>query len=134
MQLALPLLFVLVALSQWLLGRAKRNLTIEDKARLADITFRPWWVMLVFAAIFSIWSFGFRSIPHQWYWASLLGLMLAVFAVSVASAAIQWRALVRSEIAQHYVRTQLWTSVVIYTAMLLFFAALLYDARILRHR
>src|SRR5436190_374586 len=116
-RLALPLLFIVVAFTQWLLARAKRSLSIEDKARLTDATFRPWWVMLVFAAIFLVWSFGFESVPRQWHWLSLVGFMIAVFILSVASAAVQWRSLVRSGVAHSYVRTQLWVFVVLYTGM-----------------
>jgi hypothetical protein len=130
---ALPLLLIVVAFSQWLLVRAKRSLTIEDKARLTDATFRPWWIMLVFAAILLVWSFTFDSVPRQWHWWSLVGFVIAMFVLSVGSAAIQWRSLVRSGVAQNYVRTQLWVFVVLYSGMLLFFAAMLYDARVLAH-
>jgi|SRR5438874_3386481 len=130
---ALPLFLIVVALTQWLLVRAKRSLTIEDKARLTDAASRPWWVMLVFAAVFLVWSFGFESVPRQWHWWSLAGFMLAVFALSLASAAVQWRSLVRSGVASSYMRTQLWVFVLLYGGILLLFVALLYDARILRH-
>jgi hypothetical protein len=129
---AVPLFLILAALGQWFLARAKRSLTVEDKARLTDAASRPWWVMLVFAAIFLVWSFGLESLPRQWYWWSLVGFMLAVFAFSVASAAVQWRSLVRSGVASTYVRAQLWVFVLLYGGMLLLLAALLYDARILR--
>ena len=128
-RLALPLFLVVVALSQWLLGRAKRSLSIEDKARLTDATFRPWWVMLAFAALLLVWSFALESIPRQWHWWSLGALMLAIFALSASSAAIQWRSLVRSGVSQAYVRTQLWIFIVLYGGMILFFAAMLYDVR-----
>jgi hypothetical protein len=117
---ALPLLLVVVAFTQWLLVRAKRSLTIEDKARLTDATFRPWWIMLVFAAILLVWSFGFESVPRQWHWWSLVAFVVVVFVFSVVSAAIQWRSLVRSGVARNYVRTQLWVFVVLYCGMLVF--------------
>ncbi len=126
----LPLLLIVVGLSQWLLARAKRSLTIEDKARLTDATFRPWWVMLAFAGVLLIWSFGLESLPRQWHWWSLVGFMFVVFVLTVISSLIQLRSLVRSGVAQNYVRTQLGVSVVLYFGMLLFFAGMLYDARV----
>jgi len=131
--LGLPLLLIVVGLSQWLLAHAKRSLTIEDKAHLADATFRPWWVMLAFAGVLLLWSFGLESLPRQWHWWSLVGFMVLVFALSVIASLIQLRSMVRSGVAQSYVRTQLWVSVVLYFGMLLFFAGMLYDARLLSH-
>jgi uncharacterized membrane protein YadS len=130
---ALPVLFVLIGLSQWFLARAKRALSVEDKARITDAMSRPWWVMLVFAGAFLAWSFGLQSVPRHWHWWSLFGLMLVVFLVSALSARVQWRSLLLSGVAQSYLRTQFWVFVVLYAGMLLFFAAILYDARILRH-
>jgi len=133
-RLALPLFFIVVAAGQWVLARAKRTLSIEDKARLIDAAFRPWWVMLVFALLLLLWSFGFASVPRRWFWWSLVSFVIAAFILSVGSAAVQWRSLVRSGVARSYCRTQLWVFVGLYTGMLLFFAAMLYDARILRHQ
>jgi hypothetical protein len=130
---ALPLFLMFVALGQWLLARAKRNLSIDDKAHLTDAASRPWWIMLVFAGVLLGWSFGFQSVPRQWHSSFLVGFIIAVFLISVASAAIHWRSLVRSGVAQSYVRTQLWVSVMLYIGMLLFLVATLYDTRILRH-
>src|SRR3954463_5596280 len=114
---SLPLVLIAAGLSQWWLKRAKDNLSVEDKARLADATFRPWWVTLVFAGVLLVWMFVFESVPRQWHWASLAALMVAIFVVSGASAVIQWRSLVGSGVAQSYVRTKLWVSVVLYSVM-----------------
>ena len=131
--LGLPLLLIVVGLSQWLLAREKRGLRIEDKAHLADAAFRPWWVMLAFAGALLVWSFGLESLPRQWHWLSLVAFMVLVFVLSVVASLMQLRSLVRSGVAQSYVRTQLWISVVLYFGMLLFFAGMLYDARVRIH-
>src|SRR6266540_2314230 len=94
---ALALLLIVVAFTEWLLARARRGLTIEDKARLTDATFWPWW------------------------W--LAACVVTVFVLSVLSAAIQWILLVRSGVAHGYVRTQLCVFVALYVGMLLFFSA-----------
>src|SRR5258707_15877216 len=123
-----PLLLIVFGLSQWILACAQRSLTIEDKARLTDATFRPWWITFVFAAVVFVLLFELEWIPRQWQWWSLFGFVVAVFVLSVASSVIQWRSLVRAGVAQRYVRTQLWMWVVLYWSMLMFFAAILYDA------
>jgi hypothetical protein len=122
---ALTLLLIVVAFAEWLLARARRGLSIEDKARLTDATFRPWWGMLVFAAVLLAWSFSFEAVPPRWQWWWLLAFALTIFVLSVVSAAIQWRLLVRSGIAHDYARTQLWVFVALYGSMLLFFGAIL---------
>ena len=135
-RIALPLLLVAVAVSQWLLFRAKRTLSIEDKARVTDATFRPWWVMFVFAAIVLIWLWGADFIPRsrQWHWWSLVLLVVVIFVMNFASSLIRWRSLVHSGVAPSFVQIQLWVFVVLNVGMLLFFAALVYDAsRFLAH-
>ncbi|SRR6266498_1911721 len=122
---ALALLLIVVAFTEWLLARARRGLTIEDKARLTDATFRPWWVMLVFAAVLLVWSFSFEAVPREWQWWWLAAFVVTIFVLSVLSAAIQWILLVRSGVAHGYVRTQLWVFVALYVGMLLFFSAIL---------
>jgi len=47
---------------------------------------------------------------------------------------MQWRSLVRSGVAQTYVRTQLWVFVVMDIAFLAFFTLMLYDFRAVFHR
>ena len=66
--LALPLLLLLVAATQWLLAQAKNRLSIEDKARLTDATFQRWWPTVILAALIGAMSFAMQSLPRQWQW------------------------------------------------------------------
>jgi hypothetical protein len=127
--LALPLLLILVAATQWLLARAKNRLSIEDKARVTDATFQRWWATVILAALVGAISLGTQSLPRQWQWWSLIAFAVAVFLVTVASTIMQWRSLARSGVAQSYVRTQLWVFVVLDVAFVAFFTLMLYDFR-----
>ena len=127
--LALPLLLILVATTQWLLARAKNRLSIEDKARLTDATFQRWWPTVILAALIGVMSFGTQSFPRQWRWWSLVAFVAAAFLVTVVSTTVQWRSLARSGVAQSYVRTQLWVFVVLDVAFVAFFTLMLYEFR-----
>ena len=104
---------------------------MEDKARLVDATFRPWWIMLIFAGVAFIWFFGIQSVPRRWHWWSSVALVVAILVLSLTSSVIQWRSLVHSGVARNYVRTQLRVFIILYVAMLLYLAVLLYDVRLL---
>jgi len=132
--LALSLLLILVAITQWLLARAKNRLSVEDKARVADATFQQWWLTLIFAALMLVFLFGSQSLPRQLQWWLLVAFVVAVFLVTVISTTVQWRLLVRSGVAQTYVRTQLWVFVVLDIAFVAFFTLMLYNFRVVfRH-
>jgi hypothetical protein len=131
--LVLPLLLIPVAVTQWLLGRAKNRLSIEDKARLTDATFQRPWVTSVFAALMLAFVFGTQSLPRQWQWWLLVAFAVAILLVVLVSTTMQWRSLVRLGVAQSYVRTQLWVFVVMDIAFVGFFAFMLYDFRIVFH-
>src|SRR5438046_2576593 len=106
--LALPLLLLLVAATQWLLAQAKNRLSIEDKARLTDATFQRWWPTVILAALIGAMSFAMQSLPRQWQWRLLVAFVVAAFLVTFVSTTVQWRSLVRSGVAHTYVRTQFW--------------------------
>ena len=131
---ALPLLLILVAVTQWLLARAKNRLSVEDKARLTDATFQRWWLTIILAALILAFLFGAQSLPRQWQWSLLVAFTVAVFLITVVSATMQWRSLVRSGVAQSYVRTQFWVFVVMDIAFVGFFTLMLYDFRVVFHR
>ena len=128
--LALPLLLVVGAATQWLLARAKNRLSVEDKARLTDATFQRWWPTVILAALIGAMSFGMQSLPRQWQWWSLIAFVVAALLVTFVSTTVQWRSLVRSGVAQTYVRTQLWVFVVLNIASVAFFTLMLYDFRV----
>src|SRR5215471_3839186 len=125
--LALPLLLILVAVTQWLLNRAKNKLSIEDKARLTDATFQRWWLTIIFAVLVLAFLFGAQSLPREWRWWLFVAFAVALFFVVFVSTTMQWRSLARSGVAQGYVRTQLWVFVVMDIAFVCFFALMLYD-------
>src|SRR5437763_1640223 len=123
--LALPMLLILVAVTQWLLARAKDRLSVEDKARLTDATFQRWWVTVMFAVLMLAFLFGARSIPWQRQWWLFVGFAVATLLVVLVSTTMQWRSLVRSGVAQTYVRTQLSVFVVMDIAFIAFFTLML---------
>jgi hypothetical protein len=127
--LALPVLLILVAATQWLLVRAKNRLTIEDKARLTDATFPRSWPTVIFAVLILALSIGTQSFPRQWQWWSLVAFAFAALLVTVVSTTMQWRSLVRSGVAQSYVRRQLWVFVVMDAAIIIFFGIMLHEFR-----
>jgi drug/metabolite transporter (DMT)-like permease len=126
---ALPLLLILVAATQWLLARAKNRLTVEDKARLTDATFQRWWLTIILAALMFAFLFGARSVPRQWQWWLMVAFTLAVLLTTVVSTTMQWRSLAHSGVAQSYLRTQLWVFVVLDIAFVAFFTLMLYEFR-----
>jgi hypothetical protein len=105
-------LLVLVAVTQWVLSRAKNTLSTEDKARLTDATCQHWWLTVIFAALMLAFLFGAQSLPRQWQWSLLVAFVVAMFLAVFVSTTMQWRSLVRSRVAQSYVRTQLWVFIV----------------------
>jgi drug/metabolite transporter (DMT)-like permease len=126
---ALPLLLILVATTQWLLARAKNRLTVEDKARLTDATFQRWWLTIILAALMFAFLFGAQSLPRQWQWWLMVAFTLAVLLTTVVSTTMQWRSLARSGVAQSYLHTQLWVFVVMDIAFVAFFTLMLYEFR-----
>jgi MFS superfamily sulfate permease-like transporter len=131
--LALPLLLVLVAVTQWVLARAKNTLSTEDKARLTDATFQRWWLTAIFAALMLAFLLGAQSLPRQWQWSLLVAFVVAMFLAVLVSTTMQWQSLVHSRVAQSYVRTQLWVFIVMDIAFVGFFTLMLYDFRTVFH-
>ena len=131
---ALPLLLILVAATQWLLARAKNRLTVEDEARLTDATFQRWRVTIILAALMFAFLFGAQSLPRQWQWWLMVAFTFAVLLTTVVSTTMQWRSLARSGVAQSYLHTQLWVFVVMDIAFVGFFTLMLYDFRVVFHR
>ncbi|PYJ29533.1 MAG: hypothetical protein DME90_05290 [Verrucomicrobia bacterium] len=124
---ALPLLLILVAATQWLLARAKNRLTVEDDARLTDATFQRWRVTIILAALMFAFLFGAQSLPRQWQWWLMVAFTFAVLLTTVVSTTMQWRSLARSGVAQSYLHTQLWVFVVMDIVFIAFFTLMLYE-------